>query len=184
MRHPKEVTLAVLALLLSVNAGLALPAPPDTVVAVPYTPPEYQGDQGGFILMTRNAVEGADGYRIYREVSVNYRLDQQGNLVELDSTKNVLVPWSRIEPMEPVVRAVVATLDSDSNSLWAVTTVQNTDDGPVESEPVYFHLQVEGIATGVQARSWGAVKAALRQNSPTPTPSEGNTQDKEAGNTQ
>ena len=62
--------------------------------------------------------------------------------------------------MEPVVRVVVATVDSDTNSLWAVTTVQNTDDGPVESEPVYFHVQVEGIATGVQARSWGAVKAA------------------------
>ena len=183
MRHPKEVTLAVLALLLSVNAGLALPAPPDAVVAVPYNPPEDQGDQGGFILMTWDAVEGADGYRIYREVAVNYGLDEQGNVVEVD-TQFVLLPWHTVEPMEPVVRVIVATLDSDTNSLWAVTTVQNTDDGPVESEPVYFHLQVEGIATGVQARSWGAVKAALRQNSPTPTPSEGNTQDKEGGNTQ
>ena len=62
--------------------------------------------------------------------------------------------------------------------------MQNTDDGPVYSELAYSHVQVEGIATGVQARSWGAVKAALRQNSPTPTPSEGNTQDKEGGNTQ
>ena len=52
MRHPKKVTLAILALLLSVNAGLALPAPPDTVVAVPYTPAEAEGDQGGFILLT------------------------------------------------------------------------------------------------------------------------------------
>ena len=183
MRHPKEVTLAVLALLLSVNAGLALPAPPDTVVAVPYTPPDYQGDQGGFILMTWDAVEGADGYRIYREVTVNFGLDEQGNLVEVD-TQFALLPWHTVEPMEPVVRVIVATLDRNTNTRWAVTTVQNTDDGPVESEPVYFHLQVEGIATGVQARSWGAVKAALRQNSPTPTPSEGNTQDKEGGNTQ
>ena len=85
MRHPKKVTLAILALLLSVNAGLALPAPPDTVVAVPYNPPENQGDQGGgLILLTWNAVEGADGYRIYREIPVTTDLDEQGNLVELD----------------------------------------------------------------------------------------------------
>ena len=159
MRHPKKATLAILALLLSVNAGLALPVPPDTVVAVPYNPPENQGDQGGFILLIWNAVEGADGYRIYREIAVTVGLDEQGNLVELDSPKTALVRWGSIDPMEPVVRVVVATLDSDS-SWWAVTTVQNTDDGPVESEPAYFHVQVEEIATGVQARSWGAVKAA------------------------
>ncbi len=176
MRHAKKVTLAILALLLSVNAGLALPAPPDSVVAVPYNPPENQGDQGGFILVTWNAVEGADGYRIYREIAVTVGLDEQGNLVELDSPKTALVSWGIIGPMEPVVRVVVATLDSDTHTLWAVTTVQNTDDGPVESEPAYFHVQVEGISTGVQARSWGAVKVALRQNSPTPTPSEGNRQ--------
>ena len=38
MRHPKKATLAILALLLSVHAGLALPAPPDSVVAAPFTP--------------------------------------------------------------------------------------------------------------------------------------------------
>ena len=186
MRHPKKATLAILALLLSVNAGLALPVPPDTVVAVPYTGVEAEGDQGGFILLIWNAVEGADGYRIYREIAVATGTDEQGNLVEQDPPETALVPWGFVEPEAggPVVRVVVATVDSDWNSLWAVTTVQNTDDGPVESEPVYFHVQVEGIATGVQARSWGAVKAALRQNSPTPTPSEGNTQDKEGGNTQ
>ncbi len=159
MRHPKKATLAILALLLSVHAGLALPAPPDSVVAAPFTPAGVQ-DQGRFILLIWNAVEGADGYRIYREIAVTTGTDEQGNLVEQDPPETALVRWGSIDPMEPVVRVVVATVDSDTNSLWAVTTVQNTDDGPVESEPVYFHVQVEGIATGVQARSWGAVKAA------------------------
>ena len=154
------MTLAILALLLSVNAGFALPAPPDTVVAVPY----QAEDQGGFILMTWDPVEGADGYRVYREVSVNYGLDEQGNVVEVD-TRLVFVPWLTVEAMEPVVRVIVATLDSVTSTRWAVTTVQETDDGQVESEPVYFHVQVEGIATGVQTRSWGAVKAALRDHS-------------------
>ena len=160
MAHPKKVTLAILALLLSVNAGFALPAPPDSVVAVPY----QAEDQGSFILMTWDAVEGADGYRIYREVSVNYGLDEQGNVVEVDN-QLVFLPWLTVEAMEPVVRVIVATLDSVMSTRWAVTTVQETADGQVESEPVYFHVQVEGIATGVQIRSWGAVKAALRDHS-------------------
>ena len=52
--------LAMLALLLSVSAGLALPAPPDTVMAQPFIL-EEQGDQEGLVLLTWNAVEGADG---------------------------------------------------------------------------------------------------------------------------
>lgn len=163
MGHPKKLALAIVALLQSANAEPALPAPPDTVVAVPYQA-EGESDQGGFILMTWDAVEGADGYRIYREVSVNYGLDEHGNIVEED-TRLVLLPWNTVEAMEPVVRVIVATLDNIMSTRWAVTTVQETDDGQVESEPVYFHVQVEEIATGVQARSWGAVKAAQRGNS-------------------
>ena len=165
MGHARTSTLAILALMLSVNAGLAQPAPPETVVAVPYTPVDaggdpIEGDQGGFILLSWDAVEGADGYRIYREIQVSVGLDDQGNVVELDTPRYVLVPWGRIDPGpgESVVRAVVAMLDGDTNTLWAVTTVQNTDDGPVESEPRYFQVQVEGVGTGVQARSWGDVK--------------------------
>lgn len=160
--------LIVLALLLSINPGLAQSAPPDSVLAEPYTPEEQgdQGDQGDFILLTWDAVEGADGYRIWREIMVTRGLDDEGNIVELDSPRNVLVPWGRIDavPGEPVVRAVVALLDGDSTTLWAVTTVVNTEDGQLESEPRYFHVQVEGIGTGVQARSWGDVKQLPRKD--------------------
>ena len=158
----KNATPAILALLLSVNAGLAQPSPPDVVVAEPFTPEEFEGDQGGFILVTWDAVEGADGYRVYREIGITHGLDEQGNVVELDPSGTALVPWAFVEAEagETVVRVVVATLDSDWDTPWAIRTVQNTDDGPVYSEPVYFHVQVEGIPTGVEARSWGAVKAA------------------------
>ena len=162
MGLPKKAALSILALLLSANPGPAQPAPPDSVFAEPYTPPEAEGDQGGFILLVWDAVEGADGYRIYRELGVTHVLDELGNVVEADSAATAFVPWGFVdaEAGEPVVRVVVATLDSDWDTLWAVRTVQNTDDGPVESEPVYFHVQVEGIPTGVEARSWGTVKAA------------------------
>ena len=161
MGLPKKATLSILALLLSANAVPAQPAPPDSVFAVPYTGAETEGDEGGFILLVWDAVEGADGYRIYRELAVTWDLDEQGNLSMLDSPEYALVSWGVVDqPEGSVVRGVVATLDSDWDTLWAVRTVQNTDDGPVESEPVYFRVQLEGMATGVQARSWGAVKAA------------------------
>ena len=85
--------------------------------------------------------------------------------MELDSPRAALVPWGRIEqlPGESVVRAVVAALDGDPTR-WAVTTVQQTDDGTLESEPRYFHVLVEGVATGVQARSWGDVKQLPRKD--------------------
>ena len=158
--------LAILALLLSVSAGLAQPAPPETVVAVPFTPPEDQGDQGGFILLTWDAVDGADSYRIWREIPVMPTLDDQGNLVELDNPRYVLAPWGRVEqlPGETVVKAVVAVLEEDWDALWAVTTEQRTDGGWVESEPRYFHVQVEGVGTGVQPRSWGDVKQQPRRD--------------------
>ena len=149
--------LAIAALLLSVSAGLAQPAPPDTVLARPYAP-EGQAEEGGFFLLTWDAVEEADSYRIWREVMVN--------LGELDSPRGVLVPWGRIEqlPGETVVRAVVAALDGYGTTRWAVTTVQQTDDGTLESEPRYSHVQVEGVGTGVQARSWGDVKQLPRKD--------------------
>ena len=161
MGLPKKAALAILALLLSANAVPAQPAPPDLVVAEPYTPEEYEGDPGGFILLTWNTVKGADGYRIYREVAVTTGVDGQGNLVELDSPEYALVSWGSIDqPEGSVVRVVVSFQNSDTDARWAVVTVQNTDDGQVYSDPVYFRVQLEGIATGVQARSWGAVKAA------------------------
>ena len=160
MGLPKKATLAILALLLSANAVPAQPAPPDSVFAEPYTGMEDEGEPGGFILLVWDAVEGADGYRIYREVAVTTGVDGQGNIVELDSPEYALVSWGIVEqPEGSVVRVVVATLDSD-RSLWAVATLQNTDDGQVESEPVFSRVQMEAIPTGVEGRSWGAVKAA------------------------
>ena len=161
MGLPKKAALAILALLLSANAVPAQPAPPGWVVAEPYTGAEDEGEPGSFILLVWEAVEGADGYRIYREIFVTTGVDGQGNVVELDSPEYVLVSWGSIDqPEGSVVRVVVSFQNSDTDTRWAVVTVQNTDDGPVQSEPLYFEVQLEGMATGVQARSWGAVKAA------------------------
>ena len=134
-------------------------------MAEPYNGAEGEGDQGGFILLTWDAVEGADGYRIYRQIAVTTVLDEQGNLVVVDPPRTALVSWGVVEQPEEssVVRVVVAAIDSDweiGRPWGAVRTMQNTDDGRVYSEPRYFRVQVEGIPTGVEARSWAAVKAA------------------------
>ena len=168
----RALTQAIVGLLLSVSAGLAQPAAPDTVVAVPYTPAEDEGyGEGDYILVTWDAVEGAVYYRLWREVLVTTGLDEDYNIVELDTPEHVWVPWGRIDARlgEPVVRVVVDTLDGDMSTRWALTALHRAG-GPQEgsirmygahylqSEPRNFHVQMEEIGTAVQARSWGDVK--------------------------
>ncbi len=139
--------LAILALMLSMSAGLAQPAPPETVVTEAFTPPEGQGDQGGWLVLTWDVVEGADGYRIWREARVDRVLDEAGHIVELGTPEDALVVWSVIDVVQPgeaVVRAVVAAGDDDMGR-WAITTVQQTGAGRLESEP-RFNSGSEGMA--------------------------------------
>ena len=166
----RALTQAIVGLVLSVNAGLALPAAPDTVVAVPYTPAEDEGyGEGDYILVTWSAVEGADGYILYREVLLTLDVDEFGNMVELETPRPVLVSWGRIDAPwgEPVVRVVVDTRDGDMDTRWALTALHWAPDpreGPIyhgyhaQSEPRYFEVRTEEIGTAVQARSWGDVK--------------------------
>ena len=168
----RALTQAIVGVLLSVSAGLAQPAAPDTVVAVPYTPAEEEGyGEGDYILVTWDAVEGAAYFRLWREVRVTTGLDGDGNIVELETPEYVWIPWGLIDaPLgEPVVRVVVATLDGDLSTRWALTALHyagGRQEGSVQirgthylqSEPRNFHVQMEGIGTAVQARSWGDVK--------------------------
>ena len=120
-----------LTLLLLADLTLAQPMPPDSVWVEPATWPD--GEPGHIIYWT--AVEGADGYRIFREIQVTTGLDEDGNIVELDQPKLVLVPWDFVEPAEPVVEWMALRLDGEA-AVFAIATVQ----GDEESEPVYVHL--------------------------------------------
>ena len=99
--------------------GSTVLAGPDTLIAQDYMGASGAGDQGGFVLLTFPA--SADhstltGYRIYREISVDYDADSTGAIVALATPTTALVPWGRIDaiPGEDVMRVVVATLDGDS----------------------------------------------------------------------
>ena len=147
----------------SAGAGPVLPAPPETVTAAPYTP-EGEAGEDGFILLSWDAVEGADGYRIWRQMQVDRVLDEAGHLVELDTPGDALVVWDAIDlqPGQPVIRAIVP--GGESHTRWAVTTVRNTADGQLESELRFYQMPVEGVGTAVQARSWGDVKQSPRKD--------------------
>ena len=120
-----------LTLLLLADLTLAQPMPPDSVWVEPATWPD--GSQGHTIYWT--AVEGADGYRIYREILVTMGLDEDGNLVELEQPEIHPMRWGFVGPAEPVVEWMATTLDGDS-TVFAIATVQ----GDEESELVYVRI--------------------------------------------
>ena len=127
----KTLPQAMVGLLLSVNAGIAQPAPPDPVVAVPYTPTEDEGfGEGDYILLTFDSLEGAVYYRLWRQVLVTLDLSEEGNLVELDTPKSVLIPWDLIGPFwdgheGPEVMVVVDTdpAPESPTGWWAITAM-------------------------------------------------------------
>lgn len=104
--------------------------PPDSVWVEPATWPD--GRSGYIVYWT--AVEGADGYRIYREVSVTQGLDEDGNVVELEQPRFEWILWGFVETTEPV-EWMAATQDGDA-MVFAIATVQ----GDEESELVSVHL--------------------------------------------
>ena len=120
-----------LPLLLLADLTLAQPMPPDSVWVEPATWPD--GSQGHIIYWT--AVEGADGYRIYREILVTMGLDEDGNIVELEQPEVHPVRWGFVGPAEPVVEWMAVTLEGDAG-VFAIATVQ----GDEESEFVYVRV--------------------------------------------
>ncbi len=120
-----------LPLLLFSDPTLAQPMPPDSVWVEPATWPD--GRPGHIVYWT--AVEGAEGYRIFRAILVTSGLDQDGNIVELEHPKSALVPWGFVEPAEPVVEWMATTLGGEA-AVFAIATVQ----GDEESEFVYVRV--------------------------------------------
>merc|ERR1711964_569317 len=80
-----------------------------------------------FVILTWTVPDGsgADSYRIWREIAVNYDVDEEGNLVALDIPQMDLVPWGQVAAAPGVnpMRAVVATLDG-VESVYAITAAR------------------------------------------------------------
>lgn len=111
-----------------------------------------------FWLMRWTPVEGAKYYRVWREVVVDYDLDDQGQLVELDQPKAAWLPWARVDAlpgMDPV-QALVASLDN-INTRWAVSAVVEKDGAEFQSALAI----AADPATAVEGLGWGEVKARV-----------------------
>ncbi len=117
--------------LLLAGAGWASPAPPDTlwVEAAP---------ERGFWILSWPSVEGADGYRIYREIAISMVIGTDETLEILPEPRYALVPWGRVVDQtdglitDGIIQVVVATLDGDF-SKFGVTTFIMEDGERVES---------------------------------------------------
>lgn len=112
--------------------------------------------QGARICLCWTTVEEADAYRIWREIMVTQGLDEDGNLVELDTPKPAWVAWGGVDRPEdqgPILCAVIASLDGDATRL-GVSSVQDEESSETTG--------AGDPATAVRRTRWGRVKESLR----------------------
>jgi hypothetical protein len=94
---------------------------PDTLIAQDYMGASGAGDQGGFVMLTFPVSDDHStltGYRIYRNITVDYAADSTGALAALAEPTTAMVPWGRADavPGQSIMRVVVATLDGDATT--------------------------------------------------------------------
>ena len=133
---------------------------PDEVIAQDYMGALGGGDQGGFVLLTFDASDDhgtLSGYRIWREISVDYGADADGNLVALGAPAKEMVSWGTADavPGADVMRVVVATLDGDSTvygvsaERGGISTKEAFDATAEVSSP--YELMAETMVKSIEA---------------------------------
>jgi len=115
-----EFTYGTLSVYVDGNGATVLDAP-DTLIAQDYMGASGAGDQGGFVLLTFPASDDHStltGYRVYRDITVDYAADSTGALAALAEPTTAMVPWGRVDavPGQSIMRVVVATLDGDATT--------------------------------------------------------------------
>ena len=113
-------TYGTLSVFVDGNGATVLDAP-DTLIAQDYMGASGAGDQGGFVLLTFPASDDHStltGYRVYRDITVDYAADSTGALAALAEPTTAMVPWGRVDavPGQSIMRVVVATLDGDATT--------------------------------------------------------------------
>ena len=136
----------LICLLLLASAAWSID-PPDSVWVESV---EYDEALGGSVTLGFLAVEGADGYRIYRMVTATDSL--------------AWVSWATVtDAIQDTIRVRVATLDNDSGSMGVGAFV--IEDGKeILSEMAVAFVEHTGdmgraVPTAVRKSTWGQVKA-------------------------
>jgi hypothetical protein len=88
---------------------------PTTLIVQDYWGADGEGDQGGFVMVSYTASEGATRHRLYRKIKVLAGPDENGDLVTLDTPVDTWVPWASFDAAaddDGIGRSVVPTLDN------------------------------------------------------------------------
>jgi hypothetical protein len=110
------------------------PAAPESLIVQDYLGASGEGDQGGFVLVSfpnSTSHAGLTAYRVYREIMVSTGLDEDGNLVTLETPAEKWVSWVTLDAAPvldgeaAITQAVVPTLDGDATR-WAVAAEKGT----------------------------------------------------------
>lgn len=141
----------------------AVPAGPDDAIPAPvilsvepFDGPESP-DRQAFVIITFEPVASATSYLVWREVELNYTLDESGELVPLDVPEPTFIPWGRVDaiPGERLLRAVVAVLDGDRGR-WGLST-EVVRDGKTYRSPI-SPFPDSPVPTAVLQAGWGHIK--------------------------
>ena len=101
-----------------VESEIAWPAPPSSSAPAPPDSVWVEEHGEGFVTLAWTAVPEADGYRIYREVSVTVALNSEGEIVPLESPEVVWVSWGYVDQQDSdIIRATIAILDEGPPAL-------------------------------------------------------------------
>lgn len=88
---------------------------------------DYPDDQGFYVMVSFPHSAGATSYSLFRELSVNTGLGEDGSVVVLDEPTLKWVPWTSISPDAggDINRAVVPVTDNQA-SRWAISAVNRS----------------------------------------------------------
>ena len=114
--------------------GPGAPAAPANIVVRDYMGADGKGDQGGLVMINFPYSAQHDAvvaYQIHREINKTARLDEEGNVIELEAAVKEWVPWASISfgaddlggnVKGGMQNAVIPALDNVSTN-WGVVSV-------------------------------------------------------------
>ena len=114
--------------------GPGAPSAPANIVVRDYMGADGKGDQGGLVLISFPYSAQHDAvvaYQIHREINKTARLDEEGNVIELEASVKEWVPWASISfgaddlggnVKGGMQNAVIPALDNVSTN-WGVVSV-------------------------------------------------------------
>ena len=112
-------------------------APPDSVWVEEY------GER--FVTLVWTAVPEADGYRVYRQITVSVALNSEGDPVHLENPEEVWVSWGYVDQQDSeTIRATIAILDGEGLPVLAVAAEKDGVNSGIALPPAHPDFNRDG----------------------------------------